>query len=100
MIKPKLLSELKGKIVNITTVFPENPINHSNLKLVDFDEDFIKISDFTGNIVYLSTSIIFSIEETDKDNIKKFYEYQKKFKKDKNFHGDLNETKKEGNYLG
>jgi hypothetical protein len=27
-----------------------------------WDEDFIKISDFTGDIVYLSTSIIFSID--------------------------------------
>ena len=100
MIKPKLMQELKGKIVNITTIFPESPVNHSNLKLIDYDEDFIKISDFTGDIVYLSISIVFSIEEADNYNIKKFYEYQSKYKKDKKFKGDLNETKKEGNYLG
>lgn len=100
MIKPKLLNELKGKIVNVTTVFPESPINHANLKLVDFDDDFIKINDFTNFPILLSTSMILTIEPADKYNSDKFYEYSKKYKKNENFRGDNNETKKEGGYFG
>lgn len=100
MIKPKLLNELKGKIINVTTVFPDSPINYSNLKLIDYDEDFIKIVDFTNFPIFLSKSIIFTIEPADKYNSDKFYEYSKKYKKDKNFRGDNNETKKEGGYFG
>ena len=96
----EILKKLLNKIINIQVVFPENDLNYNNLKLINFDEDFVILESYDKEKIYLNKQLIFSMYEADEKDTKKFNEYRKKYLKDKNFKGDVQIKEKESNYLG
>ena len=94
-----MIKDLIGKIIIIGGYnFIEGRIAQNNVKLLDVDNNVLKIEVVDGNIIYKPLYSITSIEISDKENIEKFYRYAREIKENPNFTGDDNEFVEDKGY--
>ena len=96
------LKKLKNKIVGVTFKSGSEEFFTNNIfLLIDYDAQWMEMKNYMGEIVYLNVNHVYTIEESIGEDKKKFEDYSKKYKINKNFKGDFeNSNKQESNYLG